>query len=279
MRRALERGLPRALVGALVLAFGIVVPVAASVGNDTVGGATSVAVGDTITENTALADATDSAETALNQFCGAPEVGHGVWFTITPASDGFVAFDTTASDYSAGMMLFAGVPGGDTFAGCGPGRIASFLAGGQAYNILAFGDGLTEATGGTLVFIVANAVAPPDLSVTIDHKGSVDRFGNLRVTGTVTCTSEDGSGTVFEVFGDVTQRVGRLLIHGFLDSFLDIPCDGTVQPWEAFASGDNGIFAGGKVATVAIGVGCTDFCSEGFASATISVNKGGSGKH
>jgi hypothetical protein len=278
MRRALERVIPRALVGALVLALGFVVPVAAAVGNDMVGGATTVAIGSTINEDTTAADATDPAETALNEFCGAPQVGHGVWFTITPAADGFVAFDSAASDYSVGMMLFAGTPTADGLITCGPQRIAEFLSAGQPYNVLAFGDGLTNATAGNLVFTVLEAVPPPDVSLTIDRHGSVDKFGNLRVSGTVTCTSSDGTGTVFEVFGDVTQRVGRLLIHGFLDSFLDIPCDGTAHAWEAFAAGDNGIFAGGKVATVAIGLGCTDFCSEGFVTATISVNKGG-GKH
>lgn len=278
MRRALDQLVPRSLVVALVLALGVAVPVAAAVSNDTVGGATLVAVGDTINEDTSTADATDPAETALNANCGAPQVGHGVWFTMTPAEDGFVAFDTADSDYSAGMMLFAGTPTADGLITCGPQRIADFLSAGQVYNILAFGDGLSDATGGNLVFKVLEAVPPPDLSLTIDRRGTVDKFGTLRVTGTVTCTSTDGSGTVFEVFGDVTQRVGRLLIHGFLDSFLDIPCDGTAHAWEAFATGDNGIFAGGKAATVAIGFGCTDFCSEGFATATISLNRSG-GKH
>jgi hypothetical protein len=279
MGRAFAHVIPRALVGSLVLALGAVAPVAASVGNDTVAGATTVAVGDTISEDTTAADLTDPAETALNANCGAPKVEHGVWFTITLAQDGFVAFDTADSDYSAGIMLFAGTPTANSFVDCGPGHIADFLAGGQAYNMLAFGDGLADNTGGNLVFKALNAVPPPDVSLTLDTRGSVDRFGNLRVTGTVTCTSTDGSGAVFEVFGDVTQRIGRILIHGFLDSFLDIPCDGTAHAWEAFATGDNGIFAGGKVATVAIGVGCTDFCNEGFVSGTISVNKGGGGKH
>ena len=127
MGRALDRFVPRALVLALVLTLGIAVPVAAAVGNDTVGGATTVAVGDTINQDTTAADATDPAETALNANCGAPQVGHGVWFTITPAADGFVAFDTADSDYSAGMMLFAGTPTADGLLNCGPQRIADFL--------------------------------------------------------------------------------------------------------------------------------------------------------
>ena len=65
-----------------------------------------------------------------------------------------------------------------------------------------------------------------------------------------------------------------MIIRGFFDSFLETPCDGATIPWEASVFADNGVFAGGKAATVAIAFGCTDFCSEQFAEATIQLRKG-----
>jgi hypothetical protein len=263
---------------ALILGLSLfsAVPVLAAVGNDTVAGATTIHVGDTINEDTSTADATNAAETALNGSCGAPTVGHGVWFTITVATDTFVKFDTSASDYSAGIMLFAGAPSSGTFVWCGPQQIASGLLGGQVYNVLAFGDGLSEATGGNLVLAVTVGIPAPTINVTIARSAKVDRTGLVHLTGTVTCVSQDGSGTVFEVFGDVTQRVGRLLIRGFFDNFeLAITCSGIAQPWDAYVLGDNGIFAGGKAVAAAIGFGCTDECTFAYAQSTVQLRRSG----
>jgi hypothetical protein len=265
------------LAAAMAMALGLVgaPPALASAPNDTVAGATVVAVPSTTTQDTSSADTTDPAETALNEFCGAPVVEHGVWFTFTPASDGFLAFDTSASDYSAGMMLFAGTPTADGLLTCGPQTILSGVTGGQAYNVLVFGDGLTAATGGNLIFVIREATPPPSISLTVNRSGSVDRFGNVHIWGTVTCTSTDGTGTLFEIFGDVTQRVGRILIRGFFDTLPFTPCDGAPHRWDAYFSGDNGIFAGGKAATVALAFGCTDLCSDSFVTATVQLNRAG----
>jgi hypothetical protein len=138
----------RAIAIAVVLLFVIVGPVSAAAANDTVAGAAPVSVGDTVTQDTSTANTTDPAETALNEFCGAPKVEHGVWFTID-GTDSFVAFDVAESDYSAGVMLFAGAPTAGGLLDCGPGRIVDFLASGTTYNVLVFGDGFaTDATGG-----------------------------------------------------------------------------------------------------------------------------------
>jgi hypothetical protein len=250
-------------------------PALASAGNDTVATATAVAIPSSTNEDTTVADTTDATETALNTNCGAPVVEHGVWFSITPAADTFVAIDVSGSDYSAGVMLFAGTPSDATFVDCGPGTIIDDLIGGQTYNVLAFGDGDSTATGGNLVFAVREAIAPPDISLQINKAGTVDKFGTVHLSGTATCVSSDGSGNVFEIFGDVTQRVGRILIRGSFDIGASIACDGTAQPWDAFFSGDNGIFAGGKAVTVAVGFGCTDLCSEGFVDATVQLKRSG----
>jgi hypothetical protein len=263
----------RALFLAIVLLFSLAGTALASAINDTQGTAIDVPVGSTVTEDTTLADPTDPVETALNANCGAPRVEHGVWFTITPTDTTFVIFDSTESNYGAGLMLFPATVTADSLITCGPGQIVEQLVGGDQYYLLAFGDGTTAATDGSLKLHIDEAVPPPDISVTINKSGTVNKQGIAHISGTVTCTSENDAGILFEVYGDVSQRVGRVVIRGFFDSFLDAPCDGSTIPWTADVVADNGLFAGGKAATVAIGFGCTDFCSEGFAQATIQLRK------
>jgi hypothetical protein len=262
----------RAIVLAFFLLFTLVAPVAAAVPNDTVAGAITVAVPDTVDEDTSLADTFDPVETALNDFCGAPTVQHGVWFTID-GTDQLVAFDTMESDYSAGIMVFAGDPSGDTFITCGPGRVVADLFSGETYNVLVFGDGLTTETGGAMHLIVEEATPAPDIELTVDPRGSVDKAGVAHIGGTVTCTSTDGSGILFDVFGEVHQRVGRLILNGFFDTFLDLPCDGSTNRWDAFVPAENGLFAGGKAMTLSIAFGCTDICSDAFVQATVQLRR------
>jgi hypothetical protein len=264
----------RAFVAARVLSFVIVTPVAAQVANDTVAGAVDVSVGATVTQDTT--EATATGEEGLNdQFCGAPAMEAGVWFQITEASDVTVAFNTEQSDYGTGILVFEGDPSAGLALACGPRQVIVSLTGGVTYTLVVFGDGTTAATSGTMILNLREAIPAPEISVTIDPTGVVNRSGQALISGTVTCTSTDGSGTVFDVFGDVTQRVGRVLIRGFFDTFTEIPCDGSTQSWEAIVFPDNGLFAGGRAAVVAIAFGCTDECSEGFAEATIRLRKGG----
>ena len=265
----------RAFMAAIVLSLAIAAPVAAAPPpNDEFTGAIEVSVGTTVTQDTEEAT-TDSFENSLNEFCGAPAVGGAVWFEFAPTESGFVAFNTEESDFSAGMIVTGDPPTPEGVLACGPGNIAIDVAAGETYFIMAFGDGLTPATTGKLVFTVQEAVPPPDIDLTVDRNASVNRQGVVRLTGTVTCTSDDGSGEVVEIFGDLRQRVGRLVISGFFGTFVGTPCDGEAHAWEVFVAGDNGIFAGGKAATVAIGVGCTDFCSEAFVEATVQLKRSG----
>jgi hypothetical protein len=171
-------------------------------------------------------------------------------------------------------MLFAGAPTAGGLLTCGAGRIAGFLASGTTYNVLVFGDGFaSDATGGNLVLHMTPAVEAPDLTLTVDPRGSVDKHGAAHLTGTASCTSSDGSGVIFDVSGTVRQRVGRIFIAGFFDTIIDAPCDGSTIHWDALVVADNGLFAGGKGATVALTVGCTDFCGEAFVEATVQLRK------
>lgn len=265
----------RAFAAAVVLTLAVAAPVAAvAPPNDELAGAIEVSVGTTVTQNTDDAT-TDAFETSLNEFCGAPAMGGAVWFEFTPTESAFIAFNVEESDFSAGVIVTGDPPTPEGVINCGPGNVAIDAVEGETYFIMAFGDGLSAATTGTLVFKVLEAVPPPDIELTIDRSATVNRQGVVRLTGTVTCTSDDGSGEVVEIFGDLRQRVGRILISGFFGTFVGTPCDGSTNPWEVFVVGDNGIFAGGKAATVAIGVGCTDFCSEAFVEATVQLKRSG----
>jgi hypothetical protein len=277
MRHARFRRAPILAVSAALTVFALGAgPVLAAPANDSVGGAIALAIPETYTEDTTTANQTDADEVALNANCGAPLVEHGVWFSITPSADMTVAFDTQDSNYSAGVMVFDGAPTANGLLNCGPQVVIMDVVATHTYNLLVFGDGfLTTETSGTLVFKVRPATPPPTLDLTVNKSGSVDRHGNVHVWGDATCTSSDGSGLVFEIFGDVTQRVGRILIRGFFDTSPLTPCDGQPHRWDAYFTGDNGIFAGGKAITVAIGFGCTDLCSDSIIDATVQLNRAG----
>jgi hypothetical protein len=269
----------RTLSGALAAALAcglIAAPVAAAPpANDEYSGATPVSIGDVITQDTTEAAVTDPFEDSLNENCGAPVVEHGVWFSLTATSDGFIATDTGGSDYAAGMMVFEGAPTPDGLFNCGPDHIVFEVIAGTEYSILAFGDGESAATGGNLVFAVTEAAPPPTIEVTLPRFGTVDRSDLVRLAGTVTCTSADDTGILFELFGDISQKVGRLTIRGFFFTELGFDCDGTTHAWEAFAEGENGVFRGGKAATIAFAFGCNDdLCSEGYAESVVQLKRG-----
>jgi hypothetical protein len=270
----MRRVIVLAVVMSLVMSFAVAAPVAAVAINDTVATAIDISIGTTVTEDTT--DATTDGEAGLNDgFCGAPAMEAGVWFEITEPSDVTASFNTEESDYGTGILVFEGDPADGLAQACGPRQVIVSLTGGVTYTLVVFGDGTTTETSGEMILHVEEAIPAPEISVTIDPTGRVNKTGQALISGTVTCTSTDGSGTVFEVFGDVSQRVGRVVIRGFFDSFVEIPCDGSTNTWEAFVFADNGLFAGGKAAAVAIAFGCTDECSEGFAEANIRLRKGG----
>ena len=71
------------------------------------------------------------------------------------------------------------------------------------------------------------------------------------MTGTVTCSGTDDLGFIDL---QLRQRAGRVIINGF--GFAEFTCDGTTQPWSAEVFGDNGLFRGGRAASVTFAVAC-----------------------
>ena len=98
----------------------------------------------------------------------------------------------------------------------------------------------------------------------------------VQVSGTVSCTSDDPEAILFDVSGNIRQRVGRGFVDGFFGSEQFTPCDGVTRPWSAEAFAEDGKFAGGKAATVTFAFGCDTFsCGEGFVEATIQLSRKG----
>ncbi len=264
----------RSLLLAAILSLLTVAPVlAAAPANDTPTGAVTVVLGQTVEQNTDEATS-DDFELSLN-VCGAPAIGGAVWFKFVPTEDGIVAFDVTGSDFSAGVFVFFGDPAPETVLDCGPGRLPVSVVAGQTYYIMTIGDGLGPELTGNLVFTVDTAVPAPVLDLSIDHGATVDRFGNVRITGTITCQAEGEPTIAVEIFGEMSQKVGRLIIVGSFGNFIEVPCDGSAVTWEAFSFGANGMFAGGKAASVAVGFGCTDLCSDSFIETTLQLRRSG----
>jgi hypothetical protein len=264
----------RALLLAAMLSLLTVSPVlAAAPANDTVSGAIVVKLGDRYQQNTDEATS-DDFELSLN-ICAAPAIGGAVWFKFVPTEDGIVAFDVTGSDFNAGVYVFFGDPAPETVMDCGPGRLPVSVVAGQTYYVMAFGDGFGPDLTGDLVLEVDTAIPAPVLELTVDREATVDRFGNVRISGTVSCEA-NGRPTIFvEVFGELSQRVGRLLIAGSFEGGVEVPCDGSSVSWEVFSTGANGVFAGGKAATIAVAFGCTDLCGDNLIESSLQLRRSG----
>lgn len=248
----------------------VLAPVASAAppSNDTVAGATVVtALPTTIVQDTSEAT-TDALDAALNAGCGAPFTNASVWFSYTDPDGGGVVADMSASSYSGGFMVTEGDPAAGNLVACGPTAVGFATSPAQTYYIVAFSD--TPAIGGQLEVTFDIAPPPPEVTVSVDATGTVYRDGTALVRGTYSCTGAIGDFSAIE--GTLTQRVGRFKVSGYF--FLaPLECDGTSSPWEAVVVSDNGLYRGGKAATVAFAFACGNFeCSLGYAERTVQLS-------
>ncbi len=242
---------------------------AAAPSNDTVAGATVVTgpLPQTLTENTTEAT-TDLQDAQLNEFCGAPYTNASVWFAYT-ADDGGPGFVVTMenSDYSGGFLVFEGSPTPEGLVGCGPTTVAVYTQPGSTYYVMAISD--TPVNGGDLEVTFSPAPPSPQISLQVNPTGQAFKDGSAVLRGTYSCTNAYDGG----IDGTLTQRVGRIKITGYF-SFYPVVCDGTSQPWEAIVVSDNGLFAGGKSASVTYAYACGDFeCASGYAEQSVKLNR------
>ena len=125
-------------------------------------------------------------------------------------------------------------------------------------------------TGGDLVINVAEAPPPPELSLVVNPRGVFNSHtGSATIRGTVTCSGE-AEFSFIDVF--VRQKTGRLFIdgEGFIEGFT---CDGTTQAWAVEVFGFNGVFKGGRTATVTFAVACGIFeCGVGFDESVVMLS-------
>jgi hypothetical protein len=245
---------------------------AAAPANDEVAGAVALSIGDHITQDTTEATTT-ADDAALNANCGAPVTTASVWYSYTPAADGGVVLDMSASDYSGGFLVFEGTPTAESLITCGQFTVGFGAAAGTTYNIMVIDDDLDGnlANGGNLVLDVNEAPPPPTVAVTVYPKAKVTRDGTALIQGSYTCTDAD----FIELDGMLTQQVGRLKITGFGFVFDVGTCDGAAHVFTMPISGDNGVFSGGKAASITFTFACGAFeCADGYVEQTVMLSKG-----
>lgn len=227
--------------------------VAAPPNNDTVSGArTLAALPRTIMQNTGSAT-TDSVDSDLNALCGAPATNGSVWFTYVDTTGKGLLVDTSASDYTTGVMIVAGDPtSGGQLVACGPQTAAATGAAGTTYYVMAFSD-TAGVTGGQLKAAFSEAPPAPTATLRVSADAVATRNGSLKVHGTYSCTNADSFNSAIQ--GQVTQRAGRLKINGYF--FVDgLTCDGKVRAWKATATSDNGYFAAGRATSSSLAYAC-----------------------
>ena len=214
---------------------------------------------------------TDSDDATLNSFCGAPKTDASIWYTITPATDMGILVDLTGSDYSAGAIVAEGTAPNWNVLACAPFGVVWSATAGTTYTILVFDDQQDGVgNGGNLQISVTEAPPPPELSLTVNPRGTFDpKTGGATVHGTVTCT-----GDVVFSFIDVSmrQKTGRLFIdgEGAIEGFT---CDGTEQKWSVDIFPFNGVFKGGRTATFSFALACDNFqCGDGFSETVVSLS-------
>lgn len=241
-------------------------------GNDTIDGATLVALPFSGEADTTEAT-TDEVDASLNEeFCGAPSTDASVWYTFTAEEDLGVEVFVAESDYSAGVIVASGSPGELNFVDCGPEAVFFFAGAGETYFVLAFDaqeDG--GGNGGNLIIQIEGFTIepPPQIEVTVDPIGRFDsRSGMATVSGTFFCS---GTADFVELFGDMEQRAGRFFVRGFFSLFGEgedppdqqLLCDGTTRAWTADVHPDNGLFKGGKANVEVFVFACGFFdCTE-----------------
>jgi len=241
---------------------------AAPAPNDTATSATVVtSLPTTITQDTTGAT-TDALDASLNANCGAPSTNASVWFAYTAPVDGGVVADMSASSYSGGFIVTEGGPSAGNLVACGPTTVGFTTTAGQTYYVMAFSD--TATNGGQLEVTFDVAPPAPEVSITVDKTAVAYKDGSAKLTGTYSCTNADDFFSDIE--GTLTQQVGRVKITG--DFFVNpIQCDGATHTWEGIATSQNGLFRGGKGATVALAFACGVFeCSLGYAEQTVKLN-------
>lgn len=241
---------------------------AAAPANDTYAGRTvigSIPFSESIDTTEAKTDADDAVPG-----CVPPATDASVWYQLTAASTGGLVVDVSTSTYSAGVTIATGSPGSFSLVNCGAGAVGFEATAGETYAIVVFdfqADG--GGNGGTLNITVAEIPPPPVVDVTVAATARFNKSGSATITGTITCTGGADFGFI-EL--QLRQRVGRFIISGF--GSTEFVCDGTTQPWSVEVVADNGLFKGGRAASVTFAIACGIFsCGQDFEERIVQLRR------
>jgi hypothetical protein len=213
---------------------------------------------------------TDADDAEANASCGAPVTEASVWYGFTASSDSALVVNAKAG-FPAGIIVVTGSPGSFQIVTCGPEAVSFATSASVTYSILVFDYEPGGANGGPVDIVMEGTPPPPTIDLVVDRFGSFDaRTGAATVRGTLTCTG-GGSKTFVDV--NLRQTVGRLILHGS-GSTGEFQCDGTHEPWSAVVIAENGLFKGGRAASVTYAFACGSFeCSDAFDEQTINLRK------
>ena len=108
----------------------------------------------------------------------------------------------------------------------------------------------------------------PELSLTVNPRGKVDKYGNALISGSYTCTGGD----FVDLFTSLRQPVGRFAIQG--DGYSGGACDGAAHSWTAVVVPYNGKFAGGKAASFTFAFSCGKvFCADSYVEQSVRLSR------
>jgi hypothetical protein len=185
-----------------------------------------------------------------------------VWYTFTPSADIQLEANTFGSSYDTVLSVFSGAPGSltsldcnDDYYGLASRVTLSAVAGTTYYFMAATCCGYGGSGGGDLVFSVNELPPPLEIDLTLNRSGSVSsKTGDATIGGTVTCNND----AYIDLYGDLTQSVGRLKISGSF--YTNISCTaGQATPWTATITSSIGKYAGGKALANVDAFGCDNY--------------------
>lgn len=250
MRNLVRSGLLLGTMTALALVAAVPASAAAAPANDTIAGATAIAaVPFTETVDTTEAT-TDAEDAAVNTTCGAPATNGSVWYTFEATAAAYLV-DVSQSGFTAGVIIATGTPGNLTLVDCGPGSLGFTVTVGEKYYVMAFSDD-PAVVGGQLTITVSETDPAPEVSMTVDDTGKVNKkTGTATISGTYTCST---SADFMLLNGRLSQQQGDVQISGLFD-VTELKCGGTFG-WTAEIAPESGKFTRGMAATVALTAAC-----------------------
>jgi Family of unknown function (DUF6299) len=201
--------------------------------------------------------------------------GPTVWYSFTPASDVRVNANTFGSDYDTTISVYTGSRGSLSQIACNDdtvgvqSRVGFIATAGTTYHIMV--GSFSGGPGGNLQLTVQEAPPAPEVSLSVDRRGSVDRQGVASVSGSVSCNQP----LPVSIGGSLTQTfANRVLIRGF--GSTDVECQPPNVRWTMSVTGENGRFGAGHAHLDASAFGCGPLeCASDQKSADIQLRRRG----